>query len=47
MQAILFNKYYFGNQIKKDYIGGHVALMLNIRNAYKNLVGKPEGKTMV
>jgi len=33
-----------GDQIKEDEIGGHAARIEEIRNVYKILVGKPEGK---
>jgi hypothetical protein len=32
------------NQIEEDEWAGHVALMEEKRNAYKLLLGKPEGK---
>jgi hypothetical protein len=37
-------KYYLGDQIKKNEMGGHVARMGDRRNAYTVLVGRPEGK---
>jgi hypothetical protein len=32
------------NQVKEDEMGGHIAQMVEKRNAYRLLVGKTEGK---
>jgi hypothetical protein len=37
------SKYYSSDQIKKNEMGGHVALW-DRRHAYRILVGKPEGR---
>jgi hypothetical protein len=39
-----FTKYSYNDQVKEDVIGGHVPRMGDKRNAYRVLVGKPEGK---
>jgi hypothetical protein len=34
----------YNDQVKEDQIGGHIARMEEKRNAYRILVGNPEGK---
>jgi hypothetical protein len=41
---VLITKYYSGNQIEKNEMGGHVARMGEKRGAYRILVGRPEGR---
>jgi hypothetical protein len=41
---VLFSKYNKKNQVKEDELAGHVARMGEMKNAYRTLVGKPEGK---
>jgi hypothetical protein len=41
--SLLFTKYYYDGQIKEDETGRQVAAMGETKNAYKVLVGKPEG----
>jgi hypothetical protein len=43
-QIVLFTKYYYGDHIMEDEMGGHVTRTKEMRNAYKNLVREPEGK---
>jgi hypothetical protein len=37
-------KYYEGDEVKEDEMGIHVVCMREMRNGYKILVRKPEGK---
>jgi hypothetical protein len=37
-------KYYCGDKSRRITWAGHVTFMLGVLNAYKILVGKPEGK---
>jgi hypothetical protein len=41
---VLITKYYSGNQIEKNKMGGHVARMWEKKGAYRILVGRPEGR---
>jgi hypothetical protein len=41
---MLITKYYSGDQIKKNEVGGHVARIGEGRGAYRILVGRPEGR---
>jgi hypothetical protein len=41
---VRFTKYYLGDEVKEDGWSGHVTRMGEMRNAYKIVVGKPEGK---
>jgi hypothetical protein len=43
-QPVLITKYYSGNQIEKNEVGGHVARMGKKRGTYRILVGRPEGR---
>jgi hypothetical protein len=40
----LFTKYFSGDLMKNDEMGGHVARMGKKRGAYRILVRKPKGK---
>jgi hypothetical protein len=44
---MLHRKYYYGDQINADKIGGHVARLEGMRNAYKTLDRIPKGKRSV
>jgi hypothetical protein len=42
--TVHFTKCYLDDHIKEYEVGGHVACMGGMRNAYNILVGKPERK---
>jgi hypothetical protein len=42
--SVLFSKYNENNHVKKDEMGGACSTNGEKRNAYRILVGKPEGK---
>jgi hypothetical protein len=41
---VLFTKYYWGDQIKEGEIGRACSTHGQMRNAFKILVGKPDGR---
>ena len=43
--TVLITKYYSGDQIKKNEVGGTCSTMGNGRGSYRVLVGRPEGRT--
>jgi hypothetical protein len=43
-ELFLLAKHKQNDQVKEDEMAGHVARMGENRNAYRRLVGKPEGK---
>jgi hypothetical protein len=43
----LHDLYSWSAQVKEDEMGGHVTRMWEKRNAYRLLVGKPEGKRLL
>jgi hypothetical protein len=44
---VCFRKYYKDNEIKEDEVGSACSMYSKMRNAYKILTGRPEGKSLL
>jgi hypothetical protein len=47
MTAVLLTKYYSGDKIKGSEMGGACSTLKDRRGAYRGLVGRPEGKSLL